>query len=110
MLIPIATKAELENFNPISAIINGGDKIISTISKDDELEKIVKQTFTEKEYTEWLKVYQSFQIKETQEKEKILSCIKKGTNEKTCVDPHWCLYPNQLNKNECSWYRRKYSL
>ena len=110
MLIPIATKAELENFNPISAILNGGDTVIDKINEQKQFNQLVAETFTIEEYAEWLKVQQSFQAKETREKEQFLSCIEKGTNKKTCVDPHWCLYPNQLNKDECVWYKIKYDL
>jgi len=84
MLIPIATKSE-QTFN-----------------------EIVTDTLTFQEYTEWLKVQQKFQAKETKEKEQFLSCIEKGTNKKTCVDPHWCLYPSEFSKDECVWYRIKY--
>jgi len=75
---------------------------------EQTLEQIVADTLSFEDYAEWTAIRQSFQAKETQTKEQFLSCIEKGTNKKTCVDPHWCLYPNKLNNDECVWYRIKY--
>ena len=112
MLIAIATNsyADLENLNPISAILNGGDKVINKLKEQTEFNQRVAETFTIEEYAEWLKVRQTFQAKESKEKEQQLSCVASGTNPKTCVDPHWCLYPDKLNKDECVWYKIKYNI
>lgn len=112
MLIATATNsyADLENLNPITAIVNGGDKVLNEINKNKKFNQIVADTFTIEEYAEWLKVQQDFQAKETIQKEKQLSCVSQGKNAKTCVDEHWCLYPNNLNKDECVWYKIKYNI
>ena len=110
MLIPIATKAELETINPISAIVNGGDRIISKLNEQKEFNKIVADTFTFDEYANWLLVQQKFEAKESLQNKQIKSCIKSGTDKRTCADPHWCLYPSNLETDECVWYKIKYNL
>ena len=112
MLIATATNsyAELENLNPITAIVNGGDKVLDHFKKDKEFNLLVADSFTIEEYAEWLKVRQSFEAKETKYQAKLSSCMKNGTDERTCKDPHWCLFPDKFNTNECVWYKNKYNL
>lgn len=62
---------------------------------DKELNRIVVDTFTMEEYFEWLKVQQQFQAKESTQPD---------------VDPHLCLYPQNLEKDECIWYKNKYGI
>ena len=84
--------------------------IATATNANKEFNNIVAETLTIEDYSEWLRIQQSFQAKETREKERFISCIEKGTNKKTCVDPHWCLYPDKLNKEECVWYKIKYDI
>lgn len=48
--------------------------------------------------------------REALERDQFITCVANGTDERTCRDPHWCLYPDNLKTKECSKYRRKYSL
>ena len=73
-------------------------------------EEIVADTFTFDEFAEWTATRQRFEAKENKDKEQQLDCVAKGKKVKTCVDPHWCLYPSNFDKDECTWYRIKYSL
>ena len=111
MLIATATNSiDFENFNPITAVLNGGDTVVDKIQYQKKYNQLIADTLTFEEYAEWLSVQQKFQAKETQQKDEFLSCIEKGTNKKTCVDPHWCLYPSNLETDECVWYKIKYNL
>lgn len=51
-----------------------------------------------------------FELQTQRDKDNFVSCIDKGIDSKTCLDPHWCLYPDKINTNECVWYRTKYKL
>lgn len=73
-------------------------------------EEIVADTFDFEEYAEWTAVRQKFEAKANKEKEQQVACVAKGKKAKTCVDPHWCLYPSNFDKDECVWYRIKYNL
>jgi hypothetical protein len=73
-------------------------------------EEQVAETLTFEEYAEWLALRQKFEARENNEKEQQLACITNGTNPKTCVDPHWCLYPTKLNTDQCVWYKIKYDI
>ena len=101
--------------------------LLSTIALADDLEKqyekkeqklkekqtfeeSVADTFTFEEYAEWTAIRQKFEAKENQEKEQQLACVADGKHPKQCVDPDWCLYPNNLETKECRSYRRKYKL
>jgi len=71
-------------------------------------EEIVADTFDFEEYAEWTAVRQKFEAKANKEKEQQLACVAKGKKAKTCVDPDWCLYPSNFNKDECVWYKIKH--
>jgi len=71
-------------------------------------EEIVADTFDFEEYAEWTAVRQKFEAKANKEKEQQLACVAKGKKAKTCVDPNWCLYPSNFNKDECVWYKIKH--
>lgn len=103
MLTATATNshADLELLNPITAIIDGGDKVLTKLNKQKEFNQIVAETFTIEEYAEWLKVQQKFQAKESQYKEQFISCIESGKDKRLCKDPYYCLYPNNENENIC---------
>jgi len=73
-------------------------------------EEIVADTLSFEEFAEWTAIKQKFEAKSNKEREQQLACVAKGKHAKTCVDPHWCLYPDNLKTKECSSYRRKYSL
>lgn len=81
-----------------------------SLKEKKTFEEIVADTFNFEEYAEWTAVRQKFEAKANNEKEQQLACVAKGKKAKTCVDPHWCLYPDKLDKDECVWYRIKYSL
>ena len=74
------------------------------------IEQVVSDTLTFEEFAEWTAIRQRFEARANNEKERQIQCVIKGTNSKTCIDPHWCLYPDNLNKDECVWYRIKYDL
>ena len=88
------------------------DTVKKLVDQRDQtpLEQIVAETLTFEEYAEWLKIRQKFEAKANKEKEQQLACVANGTNPKTCVDPHWCLYPDKIDTKECVWYRVKYKL
>lgn len=71
-------------------------------------EEIVADTFDFEEYAEWTAIRQKFESKENKEKEQQLACVAKGKKAKTCVDPDWCLYPSNFDKDECVWYKIKH--
>lgn len=73
-------------------------------------EEIVADTFDFEEYAEWTAVRQKFQAKENKEKEQQLACVAKGDHVKSCIDPHWCLYPTNEKKDECVKYNIKQGL
>ena len=79
-------------------------------SEDIPIEQIVKDTFTPKEYADWQASREQWEKRTKEENDQQLACVAKGTNPKTCVDPHWCLYPDKLDTKECLWYRVKYKL
>lgn len=64
------------------------------------------------EYTEQQinAVKEKFELEKNFERDRQLACVANGTNPKTCMDPHWCLYPNKLDTIECTWYRVKYKI
>lgn len=75
---------------------------------DQTFEEIVADTLTFEEFAEWTATKQKFEARANKEREQQLACVAKGKKAKTCVDPHWCLYPDNLSKDECAWYRIKY--
>lgn len=79
-------------------------------SEDQTLEKIVAETFTNDEFIQWLETRDRFNTQEKEKNDQQLACVVKGGNVKTCVDPHWCLYPDKLSTDECFWYRTKYKM
>jgi hypothetical protein len=79
----------------------------STKSKQT-FEEIIADTFDFEEYAEWTAVRQKFEAKANKEREQQLACVAKGKKAKTCVDPNWCLYPSNFNKDECVWYKIKH--
>lgn len=72
-----------------------------TATNANEFNQIVADTFTIEEYAEWLKVKQSFQARETKEKERFISCIESGTDKRLCTDSHFCLYPDNEKADIC---------
>lgn len=73
-------------------------------------EQIVAETLTFEEFAELTKIKQKFEAKENKVREEQMQCVAKGGNAKTCVDPHWCLYPDKIDTTECTWYRVKNKL
>lgn len=72
------------------------------------LEQVVADTFTFEEFAEWTVIRQKFEARENKEREQQLACVAKGKNPKICVDPNWCLYPANFDKDECVWYKIKH--
>ena len=83
---------------------------VSPVWADQTFEEIVADTFTFEEFAEWTAIKQKFEAKTNKEKEQQLACVAKGKHAKTCVDPHWCLYPSNEKKDECVKYNIKRGL
>jgi len=75
--------------------------LIATATNASEFNQIIADTFTIEEYAEWLKVKQSFQARETQEKERFISCIESGTDKRLCSDSYFCLHPDNEKADIC---------
>jgi hypothetical protein len=45
--------------------------------------------------------------REALERDQFITCVANGTDQRTCRDPHWCLYPDKFNTKECVWYKIK---
>lgn len=99
-------------FSMISIAWSIEDTVKKLVDQRDQTphEQIVAETLTFEEFAELTKIKQKFEAKANKEKEQQLVCVANGTNPKTCVDPHWCLYPDKIDTKECVWYRVKYKL
>ena len=83
---------------------------VSPVWADQTFEEIVADTLSFEEFAEWTTIKQKFEAKANKEKEQQLACVAKGKHAKTCVDPHWCLYPDNEKKAECVKYNVKRGL
>ena len=78
------------------------------VKEKQTFEEIVADTFDFEEYAEWTAIRQKFEAKANKENEHQLACVAKGKKAKICVDPNWCLYPSNFDKDECVWYKIKH--
>lgn len=52
-------------------------------------------------------ISREFDRKQAKELDKFVACVDRGTDARTCRDPHWCLYPDKFDTVECVWYKIK---
>lgn len=50
---------------------------------------------------------QEWDKREALDRDQFITCVANGTDQRTCRDPHWCLYPDKFNTKECMWYKIK---